>query len=97
MKPERDEKPGEPLKPAFDGVAAAGRGPAVRGQRAVGPPQVQPLMTELLILADGGILVHNLTPTMAAILQELNPEDATIRPRSGTTAEQTNLMPNKIP
>jgi hypothetical protein len=31
--------------------------------------------TEFLILADGRILVHNITPTMAAILSELNPDD----------------------
>jgi hypothetical protein len=42
-----------------------------------------PLMTELLILHTGEILVHNLTPAMAAILSELNPEDGAIQPRAG--------------
>ena len=31
--------------------------------------------SELLLLPDGRILVHNLTPAMAALLQQLNPED----------------------
>lgn len=32
-----------------------------------------PLMTELLILPDGKILVHNLTQPFAELLAELNP------------------------
>ena len=39
------------------------------------------LSSELLILPDGRILVHNLTPTMASVLRELNPDDDTIQPR----------------
>ena len=31
--------------------------------------------SELLLLPDGRILVHNLTPAMAALLQQLDPED----------------------
>lgn len=31
--------------------------------------------SELLLLPDGRILVHNLTPAMAALLQHLDPED----------------------
>lgn len=38
--------------------------------------------SELLLLPDGRILVHNLTKTMAALLQELNPREDTIRPRA---------------
>jgi hypothetical protein len=38
--------------------------------------------TEFLILADGRILVHNITPTMAAILSELNPHDELMRARA---------------
>ena len=37
--------------------------------------------TEILILADGCILVHNLTPEAAAMLRELNPQDSVIAPR----------------
>jgi hypothetical protein len=37
---------------------------------------------EFLILADGRILVHNVTPTMAAILSDLNPADELMRERA---------------
>jgi hypothetical protein len=43
--------------------------------------------SELLILADGRILVHNLTQTMAAVLRELNPGDDAITPRAETKPE----------
>ena len=39
------------------------------------------LSTELLILSDGRVLVHNLTPVFAALLNELNHDDQQIRPR----------------
>ena len=39
------------------------------------------LMSELLVMPDGQIYVHNLTPEMAAVLMELNPEDKTIARR----------------
>jgi len=37
--------------------------------------------TEMLVLADGRVLVHNLTPELASALSKLNPEDKTIKPR----------------
>jgi len=37
---------------------------------------------ELLILADGRILTHNLTSAMAAVLRELNPEDEAMQQRA---------------
>lgn len=37
---------------------------------------------DLLILCDGTVLVHNLTPGLAAILSELNSNDPSIRPRA---------------
>jgi hypothetical protein len=40
-----------------------------------------PLVTELLLLPDGRILAQNLTPVMAAILLELNPNEEAIRRR----------------
>ena len=40
------------------------------------------LVSELLLLPDGRILVHNLTPAFAALLQELNPGDPQIHPRT---------------
>ena len=40
------------------------------------------LTTELLILPDGQILVHNLTQPFAELLKELNPNDEQIQPRA---------------
>ena len=37
---------------------------------------------EILILADGRILAHNLTPEMAAVLKKLNPKDEAMRRRA---------------
>ena len=45
-------------------------------------------MTELLILPDGRILVHNLTPAMAAILAELNPADEPMRERASRSCRR---------
>ena len=42
----------------------------------------RPLATDLLILSDGTVLAHNLTPVMATVLHKLNPHDATIRARA---------------
>jgi hypothetical protein len=38
--------------------------------------------SELLILPDGKILAHNITPMMAKILSELNPEDEAMNRRA---------------
>lgn len=38
--------------------------------------------TELLLLPDGRILVHNLTPAMAALLQQINPGDRSMTERA---------------
>jgi hypothetical protein len=43
--------------------------------------------TELLILGDGNIFVHNLTPEMAALLSQLNPHDELMRQRADTNSE----------
>jgi hypothetical protein len=40
------------------------------------------LSTELLVLPDGRILVHNLTPVFADLLNELNPTDDAIKLRA---------------
>jgi len=37
---------------------------------------------DILILSDGTILVHNLTPAMATMLNAINPHDATMKPRA---------------
>ena len=46
-----------------------------------------PLTSELLLLPDGRILVHNLTPAFAGLLKELNPDDEQIRLRSVPSTE----------
>ena len=38
-------------------------------------------MTEMLILPDGRILAHQLTPEMAALLADLNPKNQTLKKR----------------
>jgi hypothetical protein len=37
---------------------------------------------EILILTDGRVLTHNLTPAVAAVLRELNPDDEPMRQRA---------------
>ena len=50
--------------------------------------------SELLLLPDGLVLVHNLTRPMARALHELNPDDPTITPRAATQPEsQTTTSP----
>ncbi len=51
--------------------------------------EAPPLVSELLILPDGRILVHNLTPAFARVLQELNPADTQIQPRAESTPDST--------
>ena len=48
-----------------------------KGSASPGKDQV----SELLILPDGQILVHNLTPAFAGLLRELNPDDEQISSR----------------
>lgn len=52
-------------------------------------------MCEVLLMPDGHIYVHNLTPEMAAVLSELNPDDPTIKNRVIThvNAETKKLLP----
>lgn len=50
--------------------------------------------TELLILPDGKILVHNLTPASAAWLHELNPESDAIARRTGPRPSSPGSPPN---
>ena len=40
-------------------------------------------VTELLILSDGRVLAHNLTPAMADVLRAVNPYDVSLRRRAG--------------
>lgn len=54
--------------------------------------------TELLILPDGQILVHNLTPAFAELLHELNPacEQITERTRP-LTHHASRIKPHELP
>ena len=56
---------------------------AKKGCASPGKNQV----SELLILPDGQILVHNLTPVFAGLLHELNPDDEHISSRSSRRNE----------
>lgn len=40
-----------------------------------------PAVSELLILPDGRVMAHNLTPNFVALLSELNPDAPQFRPR----------------
>jgi hypothetical protein len=44
---------------------------------------------DILILTDGRILAHNLTPAMAAVLRELNPNDERMRKRAKVMGEKS--------
>ncbi len=50
--------------------------------------------TELLILPDGRILVHNLTPAFANLLHELNPDEEQIATR---THHASRIKPHELP
>jgi hypothetical protein len=49
--------------------------------------------TELLILPDGRVLVHNLTPTMATIITALNPADEPMEQRAAALQSRICLAP----
>ncbi len=50
---------------------------------------------EFLVLPDGKILAHNITPAVAAILSELDPENEPMRQRATQTARQPIFDPRK--
>jgi hypothetical protein len=53
---------------------------------------------ELLLLPDGRVLVHNLTPEMARVLAELNPADPQLAPRALTATEHaTQTTSHELP
>jgi hypothetical protein len=93
-KPKREERilP-MPAAAALMGAAPSGSRPEDRDAR---PPRE--FETELLLLPDGRILVHNLSPEMAALLERLAPQDATIKRRARShpapAPSTTALCPN---
>lgn len=50
-----------------------------------------PSTSELLILPDGTVLVHNLTPAFAALLSELNPADERMSSRARPGRGETTI------
>lgn len=42
--------------------------------------------SDFLILSDGTVLAHNLTPAMAAILKSVNPRDPNMRKRAAVSS-----------
>lgn len=54
--------------------------------------------SELLILPNGRILVHNLTPAFADLLHELNPEETQIAARARqVTHHASRITPHELP
>ena len=53
--------------------------------------------TEILLLPNGEILVHNLTPTIAALLSELDPADPSMRLRAAASGspKPSRPLPNR--
>jgi hypothetical protein len=47
-----------------------------------------PLATDILVLSDGTLLAHNLTPVMASVLHQLNPQDESFKARAGRNRRQ---------
>jgi hypothetical protein len=50
--------------------------------------------SEFLILPDGSVLAHNLTPALARVLAELNPRDPAMRRRAGAKRLSHHELPN---
>lgn len=50
--------------------------------------------SEILILPDGKILAHNLTPEVAQVLAELNPADAAMCRRANRKNNLNHELPN---
>jgi hypothetical protein len=48
---------------------------------------------ELLILPDGRILAHNITPALARVLVALAPDDAGLRARAALGPEPPSALP----
>ena len=62
----------------------------------------RPLTTDILILSDGTVLAHNLTPGMATVLHQLNPQEETFgarvrSKRAGSAAAETGSSTKSLP
>ena len=49
---------------------------------------------EILILPDGRILAHNITPALARVLAEVDPTNPDMQQRAGLTPPQTHAFPS---
>jgi hypothetical protein len=58
------------------------------------PARSEKAISEILILADGRILAHNLSPTMAGILADLNPADEAMNLRARRKKGFKHALPN---
>ncbi len=47
-------------------------------------------VSEILVLSDGRIFAHNISPAMAVVLAELNPEDEAMRRRANLRKNSPN-------
>lgn len=56
--------------------------PAATKKTRCGRHEVETHLSEILILPDGRIFAHNLTPEMARVLADLNPADAAMGRRA---------------
>jgi hypothetical protein len=65
---------------------SSGAGPVGRGSTS-----------ELLLLPDGRVLVHNLTPAFAELLSALNPADGQIGPRVNRGGDSPASRPEPSP
>jgi hypothetical protein len=54
----------------------------------------QSLSTEILLLPDGRIYVHNLTQPFAELLRDLNPDDEQISRRTSRHSSLSHELPN---
>jgi hypothetical protein len=52
------------------------------------------VVSEILILADGKILAHNITPEMARVLTDLNPKDEAMSRRGQRENNFKHELPN---
>jgi hypothetical protein len=59
------------------------KGHAMKGHSKIrGGASVRPALTELMLLPNGQILIHNLTPAFAALLRQLNFADKQMAART---------------
>ena len=62
--------------------------------KATSDPIELPLITELLLLPDGRILVHNLTTVFAQLFSDLAPSDQQMFSRTTHSISQAHEFPN---